>query len=87
MYKLTIIGPVIFVSCSVLLAVDSHFKNDKILSIYIPNISVTNFIKRKLVDVKSRLIQKTEIVGDFSLPLLPTDRPLRENKWTEKNKN
>jgi exonuclease III len=50
-----------------------HQKEIIIINLYATNITVPNFIKHTLKDLKTYINSNTVIVGDFNTPLLPID--------------
>jgi exonuclease III len=55
-----------------------------IINLYAPNVSVLNFIKHTLKDLKSRTDPKTVVVGDLNTPLSTTERSYRQKKKINK---
>jgi endonuclease/exonuclease/phosphatase family metal-dependent hydrolase len=49
-----------------------------IINLYAPNVSVPNFIKDTLKDLKTTYTANTVVVGDFNTPLSPIDRSSRQ---------
>jgi hypothetical protein len=56
-----------------------HQKEVTIINLYAPNVSAHNFIKHTLKDLKVHTDSNTVVVGDFNIPLSPTDRSLKMN--------
>jgi hypothetical protein len=48
------------------------------MNIYTSNISVPNFIKYIIMDLKAHIDSNTLVVGDFNTPLSPIDRSSRQ---------
>jgi hypothetical protein len=46
-----------------------HQKEIIIINLYAPNVSVSNFIKHTLKDLKAHIDSNTVVVGDFNTPL------------------
>jgi hypothetical protein len=46
-----------------------HQEKRAIVNLHVPNVSVPNFIKHTLLDLKTQLNTNTVVVGDFSTPL------------------
>jgi exonuclease III len=59
---------------SILITGEIHPKEITIINLYASNISASNFIKHTLKDIKEYIDSNTVIVGDFNIPLSPTDR-------------
>jgi hypothetical protein len=55
-----------------------------IINLYVPNISVPNFIKYTLKDVKAYIDSNTLVVGDFNTPLSTIDKSSRQKKAIKK---
>jgi hypothetical protein len=55
-----------------------------IINLYVPNISVPNFIKYTLKDVKAYIDSNTLVVGDFNTPLSTIDKSSRQTKAIKK---
>jgi exonuclease III len=55
-----------------------HQKEIIIINIYAPNISVPNFIKHTLKDLKAHIDSNTVAVEDFNTPLSPIDRSSKQ---------
>jgi exonuclease III len=49
-----------------------------ITNFYLPNLGALNFIKHKLMNLKSQIDPNTVAVGDINTPLTPTDRSSRQ---------
>ena len=49
-------------------------KDITIVNIYTPNIGASQCIRQTLADIKREINSNTIIVGDFNMPLTPTDR-------------
>ena len=49
-----------------------------IVNIYAPNIAAPQYIRQTLTDIKGEIDSNTIIVGDFSTPLTPMDRSLKQ---------
>jgi exonuclease III len=60
-----------------------HQKEIIIINLYAPNISVPNFIKHILKDLKVHRGYNTVVVGDFNNPLLPIDRSSKQKSNKE----
>jgi hypothetical protein len=46
-----------------------HQKEITIIKLYVPNVSVPNFIKHTLKDLKSHIDHNSVVVGDFNILL------------------
>jgi hypothetical protein len=55
-----------------------HQEEVTIINLYMPNVSVPNFIKHTLMDLKSQTDPDTVVVRDFNTPLSPIDRSSRQ---------
>jgi exonuclease III len=55
-----------------------HQKEVTIINLYAPNVNALNFIKHTLKDLKAHIDSNTVVVGEFNIPLSPTDRSSRE---------
>ena len=57
----------------------------RIVSIYVPNIGATQYIRQTLTDIKREYDSNTIIVGDFNAPLPPMNRSAKQkiNKETQ----
>ena len=49
-----------------------------IINVYAPNTGVPQFIRQTLTDIKGEMDSNTIILGDFSTPLTPMDRPSKQ---------
>jgi hypothetical protein len=58
----------------------THQEKITIYNLYAPNVSVPNFIKCILKDLKSHINPNTLVVRDFNIPLSPIDRSSRPKK-------
>ena len=56
-----------------------------VVNIYAPNIGTPQYIRQMLTSIKGEIDSNTIIVGDFNIPLIPTDRSSRQkvNKETQ----
>jgi exonuclease III len=61
-----------------------HQKEITIINLYAPNVSVHNFIKNTLKDLKAQIDSNTVVVGDFNTPLSPIDRSSTQ-KYQQRN--
>jgi hypothetical protein len=52
----------------ILIKGEIHQKEIIIINLYAPNVSVPNFIKHTLKDLKARIGSNTVVVGDFNIP-------------------
>jgi exonuclease III len=61
-----------------------HQKEITIINLYVLSVSVSNFIKHTLKDLKAHIDSNTVVVGDFNNPLSPTNRSSKQktNKET-----
>jgi hypothetical protein len=57
-----------------------HQKEITIINLYAPNLSVPNFIKHTLKDLKAPIDFNKVVVGDFNTFLSPIDRSCRQKK-------
>jgi hypothetical protein len=55
-----------------------HQEEKAIINLYAANVSVPNFIKHKLTDLKPQINPKTVVVGYFNIPLSTTDSSPRQ---------
>ena len=57
----------------------------KIIDIYAPNIGGPQYVRQMLTSMKGEINNNTIIVGDFNIPLTPTDRSAKQkiNKETQ----
>jgi hypothetical protein len=55
-----------------------HQKEIKITNLYVPNVGSPNFMKHKLMDLKSQVNPKAVVDKDFNTPLSPKDRSSRQ---------
>jgi hypothetical protein len=51
-----------------------------IINLYAPYVSVPNFIKHTLKDLKAHIDSKTVVLGDFNTPISPIDRSSKQKK-------
>jgi exonuclease III len=56
---------------SIVTKVEIHQKEITIINLYTPNVIVSTFIKHTLKDLKSYIVSKTVVVGDFNVPPSP----------------
>ena len=49
-----------------------------ILTIYVPNIGASQYIRQTLTDTKGEVASNTIIVGAFNTPLTPMDRSSKQ---------
>ena len=56
-----------------------------IINIYAPNIRALQYVRQILTSMKGEINNNTIIVGDFNIPLTPTDRSAKQkiNKETQ----
>jgi exonuclease III len=59
---------------SILIKGEIHQKKVTIITLYVPNIRASNFIKHTLRDIKAYVDSNTVVVRDFNRPLSPIDR-------------
>ena len=50
----------------------------RIVSIYVPNIGATQYIRQTLTNIKGEIGSNTITVGDFTTPLTPMDRSSKQ---------
>jgi hypothetical protein len=55
-----------------------HQEEITIIDLYASNVSVPNFIKHTLKDLKPHIDPNTVVVGDFNTPLSPLDRSSKQ---------
>jgi hypothetical protein len=55
-----------------------HQKEITVIKLYVPNVSVPNFIKLTLQNLKVHIDCNTVLVGDFNTPLSPIDRSSKQ---------
>jgi exonuclease III len=55
-----------------------HQEEITIINLYAPNVSVLNFIKHTLKDLKAHIGPSTVVVGNFNTPLSTIDRSSRQ---------
>jgi hypothetical protein len=55
-----------------------HQKEITIINQYVPIVSVPNFIRHTLKDLKAHIDSNTVVVGDFNTPLSPIDRSSKQ---------
>jgi len=55
-----------------------------LVSIYVPNIKASKYIKHILIDLKGEIKSKTIMVGGFIIPLTSMDRSSRKKKTMRK---
>jgi hypothetical protein len=55
-----------------------HQEEITIIDMYAPNVSVPNFIKHRLKDLKLHIDPNTVVMGHFNTPLLTIDRSSRQ---------
>jgi hypothetical protein len=53
-------------------------KEIKIINLFAPNVSASNFIKHTLKDLKAHIDFNTVVEGDFNTPLSPKDRSSKQ---------
>jgi hypothetical protein len=63
---------------SIFIKGEIHQKEITIINLYACNISIPDFIKHTLKDLKADLDSKTMVVGDFNTPVSPIDRSSKE---------
>jgi hypothetical protein len=56
-----------------------------IINLHAPNVSVLNFIKNILKDLKAHIDTNTVVVGDFKTPLSPIDQLFRQKNQQKKS--
>jgi hypothetical protein len=64
----------------ILIKGEIHQKEITSINLYATNVSVPNFIKHTLKDLKAYIDSNTVVVGDFNTPLSPIDRPSKQKK-------
>jgi exonuclease III len=69
---------------SILIKGEIHQKEITIINLYAPNVSVPNFFKHNLKDIKAYIDSNTVEVGDFNTPLSPVDRSSKQKKKINK---
>jgi hypothetical protein len=62
----------------ILIKGEIHQKEITIINLYALNISVPNFIKHTLKDLKAHIDSNPMVVGDFNTPLSPIDRSSKQ---------
>ena len=50
-----------------------------IINIYAPNIGAPQYVRQMLTSMKGEINSNTIIVGEFNTPLIPMDRPTKQN--------
>jgi exonuclease III len=63
---------------SVLIKREIHQVEITIINLYVPNVSVPNFIKHTLKDLKAYINSNTVVAGDFNTPLSLIDRSSKQ---------
>jgi exonuclease III len=71
----------------ILIKEEIHQKEITIINLYAPNVSVPNFIKHTLKDLKAHIDSNTVVVGDFNTPLSLIDRSSKQKISTKKSWN
>ena len=49
------------------------------INIYAPNIGAPQYVRQMLTSMKGEINSNTIIVGEFNTPLIPMDRPTKQN--------
>jgi hypothetical protein len=62
----------------ILIKGEIYQKEITIINLYAPKVSTPNFIKHTLKPLKADIDSNTTVVGDFNIPLLPTDRSSKQ---------
>jgi hypothetical protein len=62
-----------------------HQKEITIINLYAPKVSAPNFIKHTLKGLTAHKDSNTVVVGNFNIPLSPTDRSPKQKKSTKKS--
>jgi hypothetical protein len=62
----------------ILIKGEIHQKKITIINLYAPNVSVPNFIKHTLKDLKAHTDSNTVVVGNFNTLLSPIDRSSKQ---------
>jgi hypothetical protein len=55
---------------SIIIKGELHKKDITMIKLYAPNVSVPNFIKHTLKDLKAHIDSNTVVVGDFNTPFI-----------------
>jgi hypothetical protein len=63
---------------SILIKGEIHQKEITIINLHAPNVNASNFIKHTLKDQKKYINSNTEVLGDITAPLSPTDRSSKQ---------